>query len=320
MSHAATKYDMAPEAYEYLDSALEFIRENSVYSSEIDWEALRAQVFEQSRGAETPHDTHAAIRFALQALGDNHSGLRVPADDDKLDLYRPPQEYDDPHGNLIDGKIAYLFLPGYSGDGRLADEHATIIQKVIASLDADSPCGWILDLRHNGGGNMWPMIAGLGPLLGEGNSGSFVRSNGTQSWVWFYREGRAGIKPGGTMARILGDAYKLREPNPPLAVLLGRRTACSGEAVAIAFIGRSSTMTFGQPTWGIVTGTASHQLADGSTIFVSRVFFADRTGKVYKGEIVPDYLIDTQSDSIEDSVRIAAIQWLLETPACLTSE
>ena len=33
---------------------------------------------------------------------------------------------------------------------------------------------WIVDLRGNYGGNIWPMIAGVGPVLGEGIIGWIV--------------------------------------------------------------------------------------------------------------------------------------------------
>jgi hypothetical protein len=38
--------------------------------------------------------------------------------------------------------------------------------------DTTSICG-VVDLRSNSGGNMWPMIAGIGPVVGEGHLGAF---------------------------------------------------------------------------------------------------------------------------------------------------
>ena len=54
---------------------------------------------------------------------------------------------------------------------------------------ADRPglIGWIVDLRTDGGGNMWPMMAGLGPILGEGIMGWIVYNNRE-----YEREYRAG--------------------------------------------------------------------------------------------------------------------------------
>src|SRR5437899_12878929 len=48
------------------------------------------------------------------------------------------------------------------------------------------------------------------------------------------------------------------------AVLTDESTASVGEAVAVAFIGRSNTRSFGQPTAGVPTGNVVYHLADGA--------------------------------------------------------
>ena len=48
------------------------------------------------------------------------------------------------------------------------------IQDQIKIMDHPYNIGWIVDLRGNGGGNMWPMLAGIGPILGEGIAGYFI--------------------------------------------------------------------------------------------------------------------------------------------------
>ncbi|CAG5006683.1 hypothetical protein DYBT9275_03875 [Dyadobacter sp. CECT 9275] len=37
----------------------------------------------------------------------------------------------------------------------------------IAALDGNGTDSWIIDLRDNWGGNRWPMLAGLAPIIGE---------------------------------------------------------------------------------------------------------------------------------------------------------
>ena len=59
-------------------------------------------------------------------------------------------------------------------------------------------CGWIIDLRGNGGGNMYPMLAGLKPFLGDTVLGAFVGPDKTRAnWV----AGR-GIKPPPALAPL----------------------------------------------------------------------------------------------------------------------
>jgi carboxyl-terminal processing protease len=68
--------------------------------------------------------------------------------------------------------------------------YETKLQKIIANLDKSHPVGWVVDLRGNVGGNMWPMLAGVGPVLGEGDDlGEFFTTEGHA--VWRYRDGIA---------------------------------------------------------------------------------------------------------------------------------
>src|SRR5438270_7244326 len=68
--------------------------------------------------------------------------------------------------------------PGFLAvDGPTATAFATRVQELIRAVDQPPACGWIVNLRQNGGGLMWPMLAGIGPLLGEGEAGATVSSN-----------------------------------------------------------------------------------------------------------------------------------------------
>jgi hypothetical protein len=69
-------------------------------------------------------------------------------------------------------------------------EFAEKLHAIVMDLQAQNPDGWLMDLRGNGGGNMWPMLAGIGTVLGEGDLGAFESPNGDRE-VWFYT-GKAG--------------------------------------------------------------------------------------------------------------------------------
>ena len=73
-----------------------------------------------------------------------------------------------------------------------------------------------MDLRDNGGGNMWPMIAGIGPLLGDGLYGHFVDAD-EQVVRWGYENGASYIED---MDVVTVDVpYSLLNPQPKIAVL-----------------------------------------------------------------------------------------------------
>ena len=141
--------------------------------------------------------------------------------------------------------IGYVAIRAFSGNQAAAAEFARQVQQRIREQDSETIVGWIVDLRGNGGGNMWPMLAGIGPLLGEGMAGSFVYPVGTPT-PWGY--GRNGSYAGSTVQQSVTDPYTPLVPNPRVAVLTDKAVASSGEAIAVAFRARPSTRSFGTDT------------------------------------------------------------------------
>jgi hypothetical protein len=76
-ANALTRQDMSPTARAYLQAALDIIQNKSLRKKQVDWDALRRETFARATGAEQTVDTYEAIRFALRAIGDNHSFLQL---------------------------------------------------------------------------------------------------------------------------------------------------------------------------------------------------------------------------------------------------
>ena len=302
--------DLSPEALTYLNDALDIMQEHSLNREQINWERLRGRARSRAMGASTPEDTYLAIQFALKDLGDHHSFFMTPQQFAELEEGTADLSNPDPSGRLLDSGLGYIMVPGFAGLGDAASEYATEIQEIIRQIDKDSPCGWIVDLRQNIGGSMWPMLAGIGPILGEGRAGAFVSPDGEQIG-WTYTEGQA-WEGDSLQAAVTGTAYELGNPSPPVAVLTGPRTSSSGEAIAVAFRGRPNTRSFGQATMGLSTANESFELSDGARIFLTVSVFVDRTGQEYGGVIAPDEVVGQE----EELTLQAAVDWLLEQPAC----
>jgi C-terminal processing protease CtpA/Prc len=258
----------------------------------VDWVDLRRRVFDAAGDARTPGETYYAIRFGLRLIGDGHSFFEPPdgqvaaANGVTAGVIR---------GEVLSEGVAYVTVPGIIG----ATEHpetvlfAERLQSRLRELDAKEPCGWIADLRGNTGGNMWPMLVGIGPVLGEGVVGAFVDPEGVRV-EWFYEDGAAGVNS----QLIIGlgaSAYTLRGQSPPVAVLTSRSTGSSGEAVAIAFKGRPRTRSFGAPTGGFSTANQAFRLSDGAILFLTVSTMADRTGRLY-GSVVE---VDEEIENVE---------------------
>lgn len=309
---------MSAEARAYLDQALDLMEQHSINRAQVDWTRLRRAAHSKAADALTPADTYLAIEDALRSLGDGHSFFLPP--DQVVALQRGAMNAanSDPSGRLLDDEIAYLLLPAFGGSTEMAKEYAATIQRLIRELDAAQPCGWVVDLRQNRGGAMWPMLAGIGPLLGEGQVGAFVTPDGEQT-TWFYTGGRAGY--GSSVQTEVESAlvYPPLDPLPPVAVLTGRMTASSGEAIVVAFRGRTNTRSFGLETAGLTTANEEFSLSDGAWMLLTVSRFADRTGKVYSGPIVPDEVVNPP-ETWPDPVMEAASGWLLSQPACTDSD
>lgn len=87
----------------------------------------------------------------------------------------------------------------------------TFVKAVPRCKEAErdgNACGWIVDLRQNSGGIVWPMFAVAAPLLGEGKAGSSALPDGT-STPWYVENRRPSLSgkksPLGT-CRPGGDA------------------------------------------------------------------------------------------------------------------
>ena len=155
------------------------------------------------------------------------------------------------------------------------------------------------------------MMAGIGPLLGEGICGSFVTADSSKHH-WFYSKGTAGIDTV-NIVRVSDQPYFLKRPECPIAVLTSDNTMSSGEVITIAFRGKENTRSFGQSTRGLSTGNSGFMLSDSAKISLTTSIFADRNGHLYGDKVVPDEVIKVsypEHDLKRDEVVLAAIDWI----------
>lgn len=294
---------LAPEARRVLDSAVTLVRTYALWRDTVTWAEVEPRIRALAAGAQTPADVYPAIRALLGSLGDHHSFLLEPAG--AKQFTRGGAENKRSSITVQEDSIGYISVPAYAGaDPAAAKTYVADVYSALTEIRAQTTCRWVVDLRTNGGGNMWPMLAALRPLLGEASLGSFATKQGIGA-SWHARDGADLPVPQALAA--LDSAY--------VAVLTGPRTASSGEAVTIAFVGRPRTRSFGQATAGLSTANTTLPLPDGSTLVLTVSVQADRTGQVYGGTILPDESVPTSS-APGDGVLLSAITWLRSRPPC----
>jgi carboxyl-terminal processing protease len=316
-----TRPPAAPAAARYLDAALELMREHALRRGDVHWPTLRAQALEHARGAATAADTHLAVRFAVRELGDRHSYLQSAAASRALAAApvsnaRTGTPALAPGGRRLD-RVGYLSVPGFAGGTPVQQlEFAESLRNTVQAVEETGICGWVIDLRQNTGGNLWPMLAGLGPVLGDGELAASVYPDGRRVAVW-HRGGQAGF----------GEYTQLRVRSPyraaqlPIAVLLGPATASSAEVLAVAFRGRPQTRSFGAPTRGLSAGNRTFALPDGASLVLTVAATSDVEGRVYLGPIAPDEVVAgaderRAAEAIEDATLDAALVWLTARDVC----
>ncbi|MFE9029109.1 S41 family peptidase [Streptomyces iakyrus] len=304
---------MSAEARAYLSTALDLMEKRSLMRAEVDWTQVRGEVFSHADGARKPADTYGALQSAVSALHDGHSRFFEP--EQVAELKAPVKTFDGLRGRSLEGRFGYVSLPRAQASEQSYDRYVQRGRKAVAEADRSRACGWVVDLRRNSGGNMWPMLAVVARILGDGEVGGFVDAEGGTS-VWTIEDGSPRIdgRPAGWRG-----GEPVSNGDAPVAVLTDRATASSGEAVAVAFRGRPHTRSFGESTYGVPTSNTSHRLSDGAMLLLTEARFVDRTGRAYDAPIPPDVDVFTELRTVgtsRDRVLEAAKEWLAEQPGC----
>ena len=289
-------------AQDYLDEIISLMRENAVTRDTVDWGNLESEVKEIAVNATSIRQTYPAITRALELAGANHSFLNSPSGD----LITYPSDIRCEQDIVLDrpdvSGIGYVRVDAVTTNSTVqAVQTATNIQSTIASQDSAEVTGWIVDLRNNFGGNMWPMIAGLGPLFDNNLLGHFIDPD-ENAEPWGYEDGTSFI--GTSPVVTVNMPYTLINPLPKIAVLTSARTASSGEATMIAFKKQFNVRFFGTDSCGLSTANTNYQLSDGSVLFLTTAVTADREREKYGERVAVD-----QPTAPEETLA-QAVEWL----------
>ena len=292
---------MTSEANSHLTEIIAVLQREWLHRDKMDWDVFRRRVFEEAGAAQTIPQTYDAIRLALTLLGDKHTYYRTAAGENIWNPESPTQVT----GKCEPAPLVTPPVPANIGYVRIQITPLTpkaAIQDALRKGDRPGTIGWIVDLRNSRGGNLWPALAGIGSLLGEGTAGFFVDA-ANRATPWGYKDGRAWV--GNETVDEVEAPYRFVVPHPKVAVLTDIGVASSGEAVAIAFRERPNTRSFGTATCGLSTGIDSFLLANGARLNVAMSAMADRTRRSYGSVVEPDELVADPAQIVP-----RAVAWL----------
>jgi len=258
------------------------------------WPTVEAKAYARAAASPGEAGRTAAIRYVLGALEDGHS------------MYRPPATSLSPGSaqgrrvpvavaTVSDGGIAHLAINAWSGGNDAIIAASRSVREALNNALSNERCGLVLEVSSNSGGNMWPMMGGIAPLYDEGTLLTFEDRSGSAQVV-NVRDGALRMNESIYPAVALEP---VSERPAYIAVIIGPRTASSGEILALAFRDQANVRFFGQSTAGATTGNRSIRLSNGGLLALTTSRIRDRSGHVQQGPIEPDVISAMPADEAE---------------------
>lgn len=280
----------------YVLHCVRLLDKQALYADRPEWKEVKDSILAEAKTLTTMDQAHEAVSRAAKVAGGKHSVLLPPVKDTTSYPETAPEL------GLLDNGILHIVLPAHSGV-KVSD--SLYIHRVLdflhGHLDAK---GVVLDLRGNTGGNMWPMISAVSPLLPDG---VILRFKGRSRTQPIFLEN---ILMG---TGLSGKSIKKLPASTPVAILTDDMTGSSGEATLLCFRGLDNVRTFGTPTAGYASANIVKALADGYTLLITTSCDMARTGEIFCDDpIEPDVLTQTP---LED-----AVAWIATTSQKVTDK
>lgn len=301
--------DDAPDAKAELAAGIAILKTHHMNRDKLDWPAVEAQAQALLGDKTKAADAYPAIRAVIRELGQKHTFL-MSADGAKALMtghpsgkVRPPDDRT-PEGYFLAGGIGLITLKTHPFSPAADIAYAKAGREALAAFSSANICRYIVDLRGNGGGNVYPMLNSLQALLGPE---PYLYSQDVDALETPQTLANAPYLPTGDAA---ADPHQRElQGTAPVAVLIDRDTASSGEFTAMAFEGRPHIRFFGEPTAGYLTANGHYNLPDGAFLAVSVGWSTDRLHRSYRETIAPD-----EATPRGQATPDAAIAWLKQQP------
>ncbi len=290
------------KVHAYIHEVISIVKKHSVYKDQVDWKKIEKEFFGKASLCQSFDEVYPIINQLLYKVGDKHGFILRPNQVGQ----RNSLLNDEIRGKLIEEGIGYISMPSCpSLDISLNQEYAQNLQNIIKKIDSTDVNSWIIDLRNNKGGNLWPMLLGLGAITGNKVLGYFTDSE--NKYIPFSYENGT-VKQGSSVQLSMPDKnyYEVKRNKPIIAILIGRSTASSGEIIAIALRSRFSKV-FGEYSAGFANSTKMFELNDGTLLFVTSSRIASWDKKICSEIINPDLYVSSKND---EKILKEAINWI----------
>jgi len=290
----------------FIDTSIELIEVNSIHTENL--RDIKSELYDKSQNMNSIDEIAPLYSEVFKQLNDYHGGLKYKgktygwnSPNPRTNTYLKDKIKIDKrtHSKVIDKQIGYIRITGNNDFAfKKVDSLASDIVSHINAINSDKIKGWIIDLRLNTGGNMYPVLLGLKEFIGENVIfGGFRDAQNKSTGNWEIKEGKLLID-GIVLDRQSDLDYPIKT-DIPVIILTSCYTASAGEMTALSFIGRNNTSVVGEPTANYTTAVQGFEINENAGINLSTDYVVDRNLKVYKSNILPDFEI-LGGDNLED--------------------
>ncbi len=305
-----------------LDSSISLLQQYALNTKTTNWPLVKQSAYAKAANATTWQGLDSAVSYLFEVVNDHHGWLSAGDAEIRWHLkqelkFSEAVKNEIAKGNrivkkVLPGNIGYLRLPGMMLDTSQYNKKAQQLADSLYALEQSGATKIIIDLRLNAGGTMFPMIAGVTSLLGNGKFIGGANSEGVVQEMSVAANGKFYSADGG-MAEVSNSCSKL-SPKTTVVVLTSNLTGSAGECVAVAFKGRKHTRFIGEPTAGFTIGNNGHWIIEGKAgIVIAESAIVDRNKNIYYTNVLPDELVlggDNFEDYLQDKKIQAAMRWM----------
>jgi hypothetical protein len=278
----------------WIHEAVELMRTHALNRRLVNWDALVPELLDHAERAVAAGREETSLAPAFRALGDEHS-LLLTSTTTGADGGTRDEEL--PSSALIECGVRYLAVPAVWSPDWEGEEipYTAAGQQALQLIECAGDL--VIDLRGNTGGNCYPMLAVIAPMLGVGRLAGYEAGNRRR---WIRYDGDS-IRIGA----LWFDSFRPTQfPPDRIAVLSGARTGSSGEIALLAVRDRRRARSFGLPTAGFTTANGRYPLSNGMTLFLAVANAVSSTGRSYRGIVAP------HEETAESDALQAAVRWL----------
>ena len=109
----------------YVRKAIDIMEHHALHKDSVDWKSVRTVSLKEAKNTTSLKDTYPIIQSVLNSLKDHHSFLITPGR--KEHMYSAIKPVPIIESELINGNIAYIRIPSFTGKGKKADTYTNSV-------------------------------------------------------------------------------------------------------------------------------------------------------------------------------------------------